>query len=226
MAIEWLLQYLPADPAINPSAPEFWIDATSFRNSPPKGILTAEEVELEIQYLNTPVKRRTFPVGPLGRKINPLSGEMNEEDQVFINGVCQRFRERGIDCPNCFEREQFGRLGMQDQDATNVDKLSIDTSDVITVLPDASLSNGTWQEFIYGSAIGKGFIFTFRKENPELEFQAKVRQWAANTKNRSRIVFITFDNLDDLFEQIDQVWDLLVDREEAQLNDHQKSSAI
>lgn len=220
MAIEWLPQYLATDSEINPSVPEFRIDATSFRNSPPVRLLTVAEVGREIQYLETPVDRRTFPVGPLGGKINPHSGEMSEEDQTFIKGVCQGFRERGIDCPNCFERELFGRLGMTDADATKVDKLSINTADVITVLPDASISNGTWQEFIYGSAIGKSFIFTFRKEDPEPEFQGKVRQWVANTKSRSRIVFVTFGSLDDLFEQINQVWDLLVDREKAKLNGH------
>lgn len=221
MAIEWLPQYSPiTDSAINPPVVEFWIDATTFRNSPPVRVLTKKEVESVIQYLKTPVTRRTFPIGPLGRKIDPLSGEMSKEDKLFINGLCQRFRERGIDCPNCFEREQFGRLGMQDADATNVDKLSIDTSDVITVLPDASISNGTWQEFVYGNTLGRSFIFAFRRENPELEFQAKVKEWTVHTKSRSRIVFVSFDNLDDLFEQIDQVWDLLVDREEAKLNGH------
>lgn len=220
MAIEWLPQYSPIDSAINSTSAEIWIDAASFRNSPPERLLTVDEVDLEIQRLKTPVERRTFPVGPLGRKINPISGAMNEEDQVFIKSVCQRFRERRIDCPNCFERELFGRVGMRDEDATKVDRLSIDTSDVITVLPDASISNGTWQEFIYGNATGKSFIFTFRRENPELEFQEKVKQWARYNKSRSRIVFVTFDSLDDLFEQIDQIWDLLVDRKEAKLNGH------
>jgi hypothetical protein len=76
----------------------------------------------------------------------------------------------------------------------------------LTVLPSSSLSRGTWEEIRYGGALGKAMLYLFRRDDPETEFQEIIRKLIANLSTHPNLVYITFDGLTDLFDQIDDVW--------------------
>lgn len=208
MAIEWIQNKSP-HPVINPGVCEFRIDASTTRGAPPGRLLTEEEIACELKRIQTPVERRTFLIGPFGRKIDPTLGRMRDEDIGFIEAMHRFYEGLGIDTHSCFRREDYGRLGIRNEHAEVIDKLLIDTSHVLTALPGASMSNGTWTEIRYGTAIGKNFLFTFRENDPEVVFQRKVKDLLATTGSASRVAFVTFGNHDELFGYIREAWPLL-----------------
>lgn len=208
MAIEWI-QYPKPHKIIIPK-PVFGIDASTTRNCPPERYLTLVEYNQEMDRIDTPAELRSFMAGPMGGKIDPVLGRMPDIDIEFISAFDGFLTEMGVDVHSCFKREEFGRIGISNKYATAIDRLLLETSHWMTVLPDSTNSHGTRNEVRYGTAIGKPFLFTFRKRGPELEFQKWVRELVEDTCSSSGIVFVTFDSITDLSKQVRRVLPILV----------------
>lgn len=131
---------------------------------------------------------------------------MPDEDVYLIEALHQFYEGLGVDTYSSFKRENYGQIGITGEDATFLDKLAIYTSHVLTVLPGASKSPGTWEEIRYGGAFGKNFLFLFDAKDPEEEFQETLRTIIANISTRPFLVFIKFKSLFDLFKQAKEVW--------------------
>lgn len=170
-------------------------------------MLTTEELFQERHRLLTrPKYKRTFLIGPFTSLLDPLTGVMQEDEIILREAIHKFYEERGVDCYSSFRRECYGSLRIENNDATLLDKLTITTSHVLTVLPGSSKSTGSWEEIRYGGALGRSFLFLFRNDSPETEFQQTLRRIVANFTTRPYLAFITYDNFQDLFEQMEEVW--------------------
>ncbi|TSC86620.1 MAG: hypothetical protein G01um10147_832 [Microgenomates group bacterium Gr01-1014_7] len=115
-----------------------------------------------------------------------------------------------------FIRERYGTVGITSEQATVLDKLALDTSHFLTVLPDASNSNGTWKEIIYGTQKGTELVCLFKENNPEMEFRERIIGAAVVRGAKSEITFVTFKTQSDLIPQLEEVVSELVGRKIAQ----------
>lgn len=207
MAIEWVQFNSAVAFAAGPAAENFRIDVDS-RIKSPGSILSSEDIEAQTKLLLVkPEHKRTFLMGPFTSKIDPALGKMRDEDIELIEAV-HRFYEESlrVDCYSSFRRECYGQVGIGDDHATFLDKLAIETSHILTVLPGSSKSDGTWEEIRYGGALGRAFLFLFRQDQPEEEFQQHLRTKIANLSTHPFLVFVTFRSLEDMFEQMRESW--------------------
>lgn len=205
MGIEWVRYSRSLAFAAGPAAENFRIDA-NLRQKPPELFLSPEQVKEEAASLLTkPPWRRTFLIGPFTGKIDSVSGVLRDNDRELVEATHQFYEELGVECYSSFKREDYGRKGIRDEDATLLDMLAIRTSHVLTVLPDSSQSNGVWEEIRYGGSLRKSFLFLFRRRQ-EVEFKRSLRSLIANLSTHPFLVFITFDSLPELFDNMNKVW--------------------
>ncbi len=168
-------ELLPYNSAITiasvPAAENFRIDVVYGAKSPER-FFTPQEIASEREILLTkPPRRRTFLIGSFSSRIDPTTGVIRDDDKELIETIHDWYEQQKIECYSSFKREQFGKIGISNTDATALDKLAASTSHVLTVLPGSSISAGTWEEIRYGGANGRSFLFLFKGRDSEPEFQ-------------------------------------------------------
>lgn len=210
MSIELLSYNASIAFGAGPAAENFRIDPVYGAKQPERFLTPIEIASERNALLRKPPLRRTFLVGSFSNRIDPATGMIMQQDREFIEGLHQLHERQGIECYSSFKRERYGRLGITDADATALDKLAILTSHVLTVLPNSSLSHGTWEEIRYGGAVKRSFLFLFREEISEFPFQQEIRSIIANLSVHPIIMFLSFRNNADLQEQLAEVWNPIV----------------
>ncbi len=173
--------------------------------------LSEESVRLQSTYLEAPkTMRRTFVLGPMTGLLVPSLGRLPDERISLIYSVHNFFDRMGIDSYSCFLRERMGQIGITSEQATILDKLALDTSDILTVLPDASNSAGTWKEIVYATKTGTALVCLFNKDDLEMGFRTRIIESAAVHAGGSELTFVTFGTAEELFsglrEVVDEMW--------------------
>lgn len=192
--------------AAGPAAENFRIDP-QYTSRLPERFLTSSEITLERDRLLTkPPCKRTFLIGSFSSRIDPETGIILPEDKGFIETIHNWYAQNNVECVSSFQREQYGTFGITNTDATALDKLAISMSHVLTVLPGSSMSPGTWEEIRYGGSLGRSLLFLFRGKNNEKEFQQEIRHIIANLSTHPLIMFLYFNDLPDLEQQLAEVW--------------------
>lgn len=146
----------------------------------------------------TPVHLRSFIVGTFTALYDPQLRHLPDEYRDLIETVHNTLEDLGIDTYSCFRREAYGRKRIRNGYATILDKLALDTSHFLTVLPGASNSEGTWKEINHATRAGKDLVGLFKEGDPEMDFRTKIMEAAAAHGAKSGLVFITFANIAEL----------------------------
>lgn len=169
--------------------------------------LTDEVFELQRAYLETPKEmRRTFVIGTMTGLLVPELRRLPDYYIALIRSVHGVYDRVGIDSYSCFLREKMGEVGITDEQATVLDKLALETSDFLTVLPGASKSEGTLKEIAHGTKVGIDLVCLLNEDNPEdMEFRTGIMGFAAVHGAKSNLTFITFKKQVDLEEQLEEV---------------------
>lgn len=166
---------------------------------------TDEEFEAHRVRLETPpVGLRTFIVGKMTDMLNVNLRRLPDEYINFIEGVHGCYEQMGIDSYSCFRRERYGAIGITSEHATTLDRLALDTSHFLTILPGATDSRGTWKEIIHAAKAGTHLIGLFKENNPEMEFRQRIMEAAAVYGGKSRLFWITGSETE-LIPQLEEV---------------------
>lgn len=180
----------------------------SYPGEKPKVFFTEEQFQADRRLLETPTngRLRTFVIGAFTALFDPSIGCLPPDYEKLIRSIHGFYEEtRLVEPYSCFVRERFGRIGITSDHATVLDRLALDTSDFLTLLPGASHSPGTWKEIKHASTRGTRIVGLFKEDQPDLHFQAAIMREAANGGANSPLTFITFNSPNHLFEQLHEV---------------------
>lgn len=147
----------------------------------------------------------TFVIGAYTSLLDPKTGLLPWDYTLFIRGIHNFYTTKGLGNYSCFLRERFGAVGISSEYATILDKMALEKSDFLTVLPGASNSNGTWKEITYGTQKGTELICLFRESDPDMAFRQRIMEAAAVHGVKSELTFVTFRTQSDLMPQLEVV---------------------
>jgi len=185
----------------------FRMDIPARQTPPPFGELTHYHLWWDRELLSKPDPHFSFLIGPFSRLIDPETSMMKAYDIEPILTIRRTYRQIGVTCYNSHTRELYGLYSMSSESATQYDRRGVLRSRMVTVLPQALSSKNTMEEIRYSLTLGKSMIFTFRKEDPEWDFQEEMKDWIAKSPAvRDPIYFVTFDNQEDLSKQLVDIW--------------------
>lgn len=191
-------------PPLN-GAREFVMNVTYPVENPPTP-LTQEEFQSQLEWLKTPpVAPRTFVIGAFTALFDPGLRRLPDWYKVFVESFHLFYEGVGFESYSCFRREHYGLKGITSEQATVLDKLALDTSHFLTLLPGASNSQGTWKELDYATRAGTEVVCFFKGKDPEIEFQLAIKGLAAENGAKSPLTIVTYENSDDLFAQLGAV---------------------
>lgn len=161
---------------------------------------TEEQFQADKARLETPPdSHRTFIVGAFTGYLNPVLRRLPYYYSDFIDALHQFYITIGVEPYSSFIREKHGELGISSEHATILDRLALDTSHFLTVLPNASDSAGTWKEICHATKRGTDLVCLYREENPEMEFRQRIMEASAVYGGKSNLTLVTFDNQSELF---------------------------
>lgn len=180
----------------------------SYPGEKPKVFFTEEQFQADRRLLETPTngRLRTFVIGAFTALFDPAIGSLPPDYEELIRSIHGFYEGTGLVQPySCFMRESFGRVGIRSDHATALDRLALETSHFLTLLPGASESPGTWKEIGHASKRGTRIVGLFREDQPDLPFQNAIMQAAARGGANTPLTFITFSSPNHLFDQLHRV---------------------
>ena len=148
---------------------------------------------------------RSFIVGAMTKRLDPGLRRLPDVYANLIESIHKTLEMVGVETYSCFRRERFGTIGITSEHATILDRLALDTSHFLTMLPGASDSGGTWKEIVHATKAGTHIVGLFNEQEPELEFRDRIMEAAAVHGARSSLVFVTFGSHDELVSGLTQV---------------------
>lgn len=179
----------------------------SYPGNPPAEFFTPEQFQQDRSWLKSaPLgKLRTFIIGTFTGFFDPSIGRLPDHYEELITTLHGHLEGLDIQTYSCFRREKFGRLGITSEHATVLDKLALDTSDFLTLLPGASNSAGTWKEIVHATQKGTRIVGLFHEGQPEEDFQEAIMRTAAASQGNSPLTYVTFGSTPHLLEQLTEV---------------------
>ncbi len=157
----------------------------------PSIFFTEEEFLRDKQRLEAnPGKPRSFVIGTFTAFFDPELRRLPNDYIETIELVHETLNSLGVDTYSCFKREKYGELGISSAHATVLDGLALDTSDVLTMLPGASKSPGTWKEIVHGTKHGKQIVGL----NTEPDFRQRIMESAAVHGATSELTFVNYNS--------------------------------
>lgn len=193
-------KYLMERPDLRNGVADFAMDVTyPFRQTI---FLTDEEFEAHKARLETPpTGLRTFIIGAMTGMLDVNLRRLPDEYINFIERIHSNYEQMGIDSYSCFRRERYGEIGITSDHATVLDRLALDTSHFLTILPGATNSLGTWKEIVHAVKTGTHLVGLFRERDPEMGFRQRIMEAAAVHGGKSRLFWVT-GNETDLIPQL------------------------
>lgn len=158
-----------------------------------------------------PLGNISFIIGTFTAFYDPKLRRLSDEYRDLIESVHQTLDNVGVSTYSCFRREEYGGKSIRSGYATVLDRLALRRSRFLTMLPGASISEGTWKEINEGVKKGIDLVGLFWEHTPEIEFRQRIMESAAAHGAKSKLIFITSSSQVGLNSHLTEVTkDLLV----------------